>query len=195
MTAMASEENDLETAAVALREAQAAVHLARRKLTAVVVSAYRAGEPVARIADAADALFVVESALPEPSGDDDPHASGEGLRGVLAGLAPERAPQMYELLVEVESAAGNWERATDAANWGSPRVRSAQGRFRRAACPSRCANRPRRCTACRSAVRGRGGSTAFLVGDDSGFGPARDSVAQLVRAWGPLMREGDLPGS
>ncbi|MFD9659805.1 hypothetical protein [Streptomyces mirabilis] len=31
---MASEENDLETAAVALREAQAAVHLARRKLTA-----------------------------------------------------------------------------------------------------------------------------------------------------------------
>lgn len=54
MTAMASEENDLETAAVALREAQAAVHLARRKLTAVVVSAYRAGEPVARIAERAD---------------------------------------------------------------------------------------------------------------------------------------------
>ncbi|MFF0134444.1 hypothetical protein ACFYTG_54160 [Streptomyces mirabilis] len=51
---MASEENDLETAAVALREAQAAVHLARRKLTAVVVSAYQAGEPVARIAERAD---------------------------------------------------------------------------------------------------------------------------------------------
>ncbi|GAA1287427.1 MULTISPECIES: hypothetical protein [Streptomyces] len=51
---MASEENDLETAAVALREAQAAVHAARRKLTAVVVSAYRAGEPVARIAERAD---------------------------------------------------------------------------------------------------------------------------------------------
>jgi hypothetical protein len=48
---MASEENDLETAAVALREAQAALHLARRKLTAMVVSAYRAGEPVARIAE------------------------------------------------------------------------------------------------------------------------------------------------
>ncbi|MFG2260874.1 hypothetical protein [Streptomyces mirabilis] len=51
---MASEENDLQTAAVALREAQAALHLARRKLTAVVVSAYKAGEPVARIAERAD---------------------------------------------------------------------------------------------------------------------------------------------
>ncbi|MFD5065704.1 hypothetical protein [Streptomyces sp. NPDC058394] len=50
---MASEENDLEAAAVALSEAQAAVHLARRKLTAAVVSAYRAGEPVARIAERA----------------------------------------------------------------------------------------------------------------------------------------------
>ncbi|MFE6904409.1 hypothetical protein ACFVFJ_47845 [Streptomyces sp. NPDC057717] len=56
---MASEENDLETAAVALCEAQAALHLARRKLTAVVVSAYRAGEPVARIAERAD-MNVVE---------------------------------------------------------------------------------------------------------------------------------------
>ncbi|MFD4977655.1 hypothetical protein [Streptomyces sp. NPDC058424] len=50
---MASEENGLETAAVALREAQTAVHAARRKLTAAVVSAYRAGEPVARIAERA----------------------------------------------------------------------------------------------------------------------------------------------
>ncbi|MFI1184162.1 hypothetical protein ACH4UT_32095 [Streptomyces sp. NPDC020799] len=48
---MTSEENTLETAAAALREAQEAVHIARRKLTTEIVSAYRAGEPVACIAE------------------------------------------------------------------------------------------------------------------------------------------------
>jgi len=50
---MASEGNDLEMAVVALREAETAVHAARRRLTAAVVSAYRAGEPVTRIAERA----------------------------------------------------------------------------------------------------------------------------------------------
>ncbi|MBT2401018.1 hypothetical protein [Streptomyces sp. ISL-100] len=48
---MTSEDNALETAAAALREAQAAVHTARRKLSAAIVTAYRAGEPAARIAE------------------------------------------------------------------------------------------------------------------------------------------------
>ncbi|WP_370252322.1 hypothetical protein [Streptomyces sp. V4I8] len=56
---MASENNDLEMAAVALHEAQTAVHAARRQLTAAVVSAYRAGAPVARIAERAG-MNVVE---------------------------------------------------------------------------------------------------------------------------------------
>ncbi|MFG2525622.1 hypothetical protein [Streptomyces sp. NPDC048527] len=43
--------NTLETAAAALREAQAAVHTARRELTAVIVTAYQAGEPAVRIAE------------------------------------------------------------------------------------------------------------------------------------------------
>ncbi|MEU5547894.1 hypothetical protein AB0G85_37230 [Streptomyces sioyaensis] len=47
---MTSGETTLETAATALRDAREAVHTARRKLTAAIVSAYRAGEPVARIA-------------------------------------------------------------------------------------------------------------------------------------------------
>ncbi|MFE0063420.1 hypothetical protein, partial [Streptomyces sp. NPDC059003] len=49
----ASKDNALGMAAAALREAQEAVHSARRQLTAVVVSAYRAGQPVARIAERA----------------------------------------------------------------------------------------------------------------------------------------------
>ncbi|MFF7234513.1 hypothetical protein [Streptomyces sioyaensis] len=48
---MTSEDNALETAAAALREAQAAVHVARQQLTAAVVAAYQAGEPAARIAE------------------------------------------------------------------------------------------------------------------------------------------------
>ncbi|MEU5547873.1 hypothetical protein AB0G85_37110 [Streptomyces sioyaensis] len=48
---MANEDNALEAAAAALREAQEAVHTARRKLTAAIVTAYQAGEPAARIAE------------------------------------------------------------------------------------------------------------------------------------------------
>ncbi|MEU6325514.1 hypothetical protein [Streptomyces sp. NPDC047009] len=48
---MASEENSLETAATTLREAQAAVHVARRRLTAAIVTAYQTGESVTRIAE------------------------------------------------------------------------------------------------------------------------------------------------
>ncbi|MGI5144213.1 hypothetical protein [Streptomyces sp. CA-106110] len=48
---MTSEENRLETAAAALRDAQEAVHTARRNLTAAIVAAYRAGEPATRIAE------------------------------------------------------------------------------------------------------------------------------------------------
>ncbi|PWI04538.1 hypothetical protein DIZ27_44760 [Streptomyces sp. NWU339] len=48
---MTSEDNDLEAAAAALREAQAAVHAARRQLTAAVVAAYQAGQSAARIAE------------------------------------------------------------------------------------------------------------------------------------------------
>ncbi|GAA3597923.1 hypothetical protein [Streptomyces osmaniensis] len=48
---MTSEEQGLETAAAALREAQAAVHAARRSLTVAIVTAYQAGESAARIAE------------------------------------------------------------------------------------------------------------------------------------------------
>ncbi|MFD8394915.1 hypothetical protein ACFV2N_38440 [Streptomyces sp. NPDC059680] len=48
---MTNEENTLETAAAALRAAQEAVHTARRGLTTAIVTAYRAGEPVPRIAE------------------------------------------------------------------------------------------------------------------------------------------------
>ncbi|MET8214175.1 hypothetical protein ABZT51_52085 [Streptomyces sp. NPDC005373] len=48
---MTSQENTLETAAAALNDAQEAVHTARRNLTAAIVTAYRAKEPVARIAE------------------------------------------------------------------------------------------------------------------------------------------------
>ncbi|MGW2938498.1 hypothetical protein ACWDA7_43540 [Streptomyces sp. NPDC001156] len=48
---MTNEENTLETVAAALHAAQEAVHTARRGLTAAIVNAYRAGEPVARIAE------------------------------------------------------------------------------------------------------------------------------------------------
>lgn len=51
MTGMTSEENTLETAAGALRDAQDAVRTARRNLTAAIVAAYRAGESAARIAE------------------------------------------------------------------------------------------------------------------------------------------------
>ncbi|MFG2639125.1 hypothetical protein ACGFX8_36585 [Streptomyces sp. NPDC048362] len=51
MGGMTGEENTLEAAAAVLREAQAAVHTARRNLTAAIVAAYRAGEPAARIAE------------------------------------------------------------------------------------------------------------------------------------------------
>lgn len=51
MTGMTSEENTLETAVAALHAAQEAVHTARRGLTAAIVNVYRAGEPVARIAE------------------------------------------------------------------------------------------------------------------------------------------------
>ncbi|WP_406410296.1 hypothetical protein [Streptomyces sp. NBC_01614] len=50
---MTSEEHTLERAARTLRDAQEAVHAARRNLTAAIVTAYRAGEPVARIAERA----------------------------------------------------------------------------------------------------------------------------------------------
>ncbi|MET7539611.1 hypothetical protein [Streptomyces sp. NPDC005507] len=55
---MASEENGLEAAASALREAQAALHAARRALTAAVVSAYQAGESAARIAERTGASVI-----------------------------------------------------------------------------------------------------------------------------------------
>ncbi|MGW1617107.1 hypothetical protein ACWCQZ_48765 [Streptomyces sp. NPDC002285] len=48
---MTNEENTLETATAALHAAQEAVHTARRGLTAAIVNAYKAGEPVARIAE------------------------------------------------------------------------------------------------------------------------------------------------
>ncbi|MER6434683.1 hypothetical protein ABT272_45365 [Streptomyces sp900105245] len=48
---MTSEEDTLETAVATLQAAQEAVHAARRGLTAAIVDAYRAGEPVARIAE------------------------------------------------------------------------------------------------------------------------------------------------
>ncbi|MDT0468811.1 hypothetical protein [Streptomyces gibsoniae] len=48
---MTSEENTLETAVAALHAAQEAVHAARRILTAAIVAAYRAGEPVAGISE------------------------------------------------------------------------------------------------------------------------------------------------
>ncbi|MFE4578551.1 hypothetical protein [Streptomyces chartreusis] len=48
---MTSQENTLETAAAALQAAQEAMHVARRGLTAAIVNAYQAGEPVARIAE------------------------------------------------------------------------------------------------------------------------------------------------
>ncbi|MFF3159210.1 hypothetical protein [Streptomyces sp. NPDC057910] len=48
---MTSEENTLETAVAALQAAQEAVHAARRGLTAAIVAAYQAGEPVARTAE------------------------------------------------------------------------------------------------------------------------------------------------
>ncbi|MEU0819799.1 hypothetical protein [Streptomyces mirabilis] len=48
---MTNEEHTLETAAAALNAAQEAVRTARRGLTAAIVNAYRAGEPVPRIAD------------------------------------------------------------------------------------------------------------------------------------------------
>lgn len=51
MTGMTSEEKALETAAAALRGAQAAVHAARRSLTVAIVTAYQAGESAARIAE------------------------------------------------------------------------------------------------------------------------------------------------
>ncbi|WP_371666560.1 hypothetical protein OG985_46825 [Streptomyces sp. NBC_00289] len=47
---MASEENTLEAAAQALHDAQEAVHVARRNLTAAIVAAYQSGEPAAQIA-------------------------------------------------------------------------------------------------------------------------------------------------
>jgi multidrug resistance efflux pump len=43
-------QDTLEEAAAALREAEQAVRVARRKLSAAVVAAYRSGEPVAQIA-------------------------------------------------------------------------------------------------------------------------------------------------
>ncbi|WP_030187339.1 MULTISPECIES: hypothetical protein [Streptomyces] len=48
---MNSQDNALEAAAAALAQAQEAVHAARRNLTAAIVFAYQAGEPVARIAE------------------------------------------------------------------------------------------------------------------------------------------------
>ncbi|MFI8294179.1 hypothetical protein ACIGBL_34230 [Streptomyces sp. NPDC085614] len=47
---MTGEENALEAAVAALRDAQAAVYAARRAVTAAMVAAYLGGETVARIA-------------------------------------------------------------------------------------------------------------------------------------------------